>query len=73
MSDSFGGLAVFGLECVQQGGAVLMGGGTDVEAAFIWHSRHARGGDFVIFWFRWIQPVVGRPGAQQWRRTQFRD
>jgi hypothetical protein len=49
-----------GWNCVQQGGAVLMGGGTDVEAAFIWHSRHARGGDFVIL------RASGSDGYNQW-------
>ena len=29
-------------------GVILMGGGTDVEAAFLWQIKNANGGDFVI-------------------------
>jgi cyanophycinase len=29
-------------------GAVLMGGGTDVDEAFAWHIGNANGGDFLI-------------------------
>jgi cyanophycinase len=30
------------------GGVVLMGGSTDVDAAFVWMCSHAKGGDFLI-------------------------
>ncbi len=31
-----------------QPGAILMGGGEDVEEAFIWAIKNANGGDFVV-------------------------
>ncbi|MEK8051438.1 cyanophycinase [Ideonella sp. DXS22W] len=31
-----------------QGGTVLMGGGTDVDAAFAWMCQRSRGGDFLV-------------------------
>ena len=31
-----------------QGGTVLMGGSTDVDAAFAWMCQRSRGGDFLI-------------------------
>jgi cyanophycinase len=30
------------------GGVVLMGGSTDVDAAFVWMCSHAKGGDFLV-------------------------
>lgn len=31
-----------------QGGEVLMGGGSDVDAAFVWMCARANGGDFLV-------------------------
>ena len=31
-----------------ENGVVLMGGGTDVESAFVWQIQNAKGGDFLI-------------------------